>query len=349
MTVHLRVDLAQLPGYVSGPLPPDPILLCANESALPPPPEVIAAVAGAAGRINRYPDPAATALRARLAEHVGVPVQQLAVGCGSVALCQQLVQACCVPGAGDEVMFAWRSFEAYPIVTSIAGAVPVAVPLDTNWTHDLPAMLAAITPRTRVIFVCDPNNPTSTTVGRQSLAAFLAAVPPTVLVVLDEAYHDYAATPVNGIALRERYPNVSVLRTFSKAYGLAGIRVGYLVADKQVIEAVDKVRIPFALSSVAQAAAIAALSVAPEVARTAATLGVERDRVATALAALGRPVPTPHANFVWLPLGDRTTSFDQHCLANGIVTRCYPGDGARITIGLPEENDRLLKAAESVT
>ena len=345
MTVHLRPDLDRLPGYVSGLIPPDPVLLCANESALPPPPAVTAAVAEAAGRVNRYPDAGAVVLRSSLAEHLGVPVRQVAVGCGSVALCQQLVQACC--GPGDEVVFAWRSFEAYPIVTRIAGAVPVAVPLDATWTHDLPAMLAAITARTRVVFVCNPNNPTSTAVGRDSVEAFLEAVPPTVAVVLDEAYHDYAAAPVDGVSLLGRYPNVAVLRTFSKAYGLAGLRVGYLVATERVIEAVDKVRIPFALSAVAQAAAVAALSVAPAVAEAAAALRVERDRVATALTAMGRPVPTPQANFVWLPLGDRTAPFDRHCLAGGIVTRCFPGDGARITIGLPEENDRLLKSVDT--
>ncbi|MGH3433744.1 MAG: histidinol-phosphate transaminase, partial [Thermocrispum sp.] len=265
-------------------------------------------------------------------------------------LCQQLIQALCEPG--DEVLFAWRSFEAYPIISQVVGAKQVTVPLDETHTHDLDAMLAVITPRTRVVFVCNPNNPTGTAVRRAELQRFLDAVPDGVLVALDEAYREYVTDSEvpDGIELLAGRNNVAVLRTFSKAYGLAGLRVGYLASNPRVTAAVRKVYLPFSVNSVAQAAALASLDAAGELLARCADIVAERTRVRDGLIAAGYPVPDSQANFVWLPLGERTAAFAEHALASKVVVRPFAGSdsaGARVTIGTPEENDLFLAAARS--
>lgn len=219
-----------------------------------------------------------------------------------MSLCQQLVQITC--SAGDEVLFGWRSFEVYPLQVRVAGATPVQVPLRDE-TFDLDAMLAAVTERTRLIFVCNPNNPTSTVVDPAELARFVAAVPSDILVVIDEAYVEYVRDGLlpDSLALARNYSNVVVLRTFSKAYGLAGLRVGYAVGDPEIMTALGKVYVPFTVSTIAQAAAIASVQAAGELlARTDAVVA-ERRRVSTELAGLGYRLPASQANFVWLPLG----------------------------------------------
>ncbi|EIE97207.1 histidinol-phosphate transaminase [Saccharomonospora glauca] len=345
--IPTRADLAALPAYVPGRTVPGAIKLASNEVPGGPLPSVADAIAKASGEINRYPDMGAWALVERLAGEFDVPTSRIAVGCGSVSLCQQFVQALCAPG--DEVLFAWRSFEAYPIVTQVGNATPVRVPLTSSHTHDLDAMLAAITPRTRLVFVCNPNNPTGTAVRRAELTRFLDAVPSDVVVVLDEAYREFVTDPEvpDGLEFARTRPNVAVLRTFSKAYGLAGLRVGYAVAADEVIEAVRKVYVAFSVNALAQTAALASLDAKDELLARCADIVAERTRVRDALLDLGYEVPETLANFVWLPLGERTTAFAEHALAHKVVVRPFTGEGARVTIGTREENDTFLEAARA--
>jgi histidinol-phosphate aminotransferase len=344
----IRPDLATLPAYVPGRNIPGAIKLASNEVALPPPPAVLAAIAEAAAGANRYPDLTVSALTERLAGDLGLDRARVAVGCGSVSLCQQLVSITCRE-PGDEVVYAWRSFESYPIVTQVQGATKRPVPLDDGFRHDLDAMAAAVTPRTRLVFVCSPNNPTGTAVHRAELERFLGAVGPDVLVALDEAYREYVTDPdaVDGTTLLDAHPNLVVLRTFSKAYRLAGLRVGYALATAEVSQALQKVGSPFAVSAVAQAAALAALDCRAELLAACAEVEGERERVRTALLAAGYRVPPSQANFVWVALGEATAAFAAHCLDQKVVVRPFHPEGVRVTVSSPEENDALLAAALS--
>ncbi|MBN4925444.1 histidinol-phosphate transaminase [Hoyosella rhizosphaerae] len=351
-TVQLRPDLTTIPVYVPGKSWPGAIKLASNETSPPPLPSVVSAIAEAAAGVNRYPDNGAVAVREALAAKFATTVERIAVGCGSVSLCQQLVLATCSPG--DEVVFAWRSFEAYPLVALVAGATPVRVPLDNEHRHDLDAMLAAITDRTRLIFVCNPNNPTGTAVGRSALEKFLDAVPPHILVVLDEAYVEYFRPDgfdpedmPDGVAIGRDRDNVIVLRTFSKAYGLAGLRIGYAVGSPQVIATLSKVYIPFSCNSLAQTAALASLAAQDELLARTNQVVAERERVREALLSAGYTVPETQANFVWINLGDSTEKFAQHCAAAGVLVRPFSSEGVRVTIGDPDENDAFLAFALS--
>ncbi|MFC5996253.1 histidinol-phosphate transaminase [Pseudonocardia hispaniensis] len=346
----IRADLDSLPAYVPGRAIPGAIKLSSNEVPLPPPPSVLAAVAEAAATGNRYPDLVVGALTARLASEFGVDPGRIAVGCGSVSLCQQLVQITCRESS-DEVLFAWRSFEAYPIVTRIGAATARTVPLTEDFRHDLDAMAAAVTSNTRLIMVCSPNNPTGTAVSRTEFERFLATVGPDVLVALDEAYHEYVTDPdaVDGLALVDAHPNLVVLRTFSKAYRLAGLRVGYAVASADVAQALRKVCSPFSVSSVAQAGAIAALEVKDELLAACAEVVDERVRVRETLLGAGYTVPPTQANFVWVALGEQTAAFAAHCLEQKLIVRPFAPDGVRVTVSTPEENDLLLAAATTFT
>jgi histidinol-phosphate aminotransferase len=355
MTRLTRADLAALPSYVPGRSPadlarelglPEAIKLASNEVPYGPLPGVVEAIAQAAAGVHRYPDMGVVALREKLAQRYGVAADRIATGCGSVALCEHLIRAACLPG--DEVVYSWRSFEAYPIIAATTAATSVRVPNTAGHAHDLPAMAAAVTERTRVVLVCNPNNPTGTAIRRAELDEFLAAVPESVLVVLDEAYREFVTDPdvPDGIAAYGERPNVVVLRTLSKAWGLAGLRVGYLVAQPEVAAAVRKVITPFSTSGVAQAAALAALDAPAEVRRRCDLVIAERDRVTEAVRKLVPEVPESQANFVWLPLGDRSAAFGAACEARGVIVRPFPGDGVRVTIGTPAENDAFLAAAE---
>lgn len=348
MDPTIRADLARLPAYVPGRSVPGSIKLASNEVALPPPPKILDAIARAAAAGNRYPDMGVVELTERLATRHGVATDQVAVGCGSVSLCQQLVQATCGSTA-DEVIFGWRSFEAYPIVTQVAGATPVGIRLDGAHRHDPKAMAAAITPATRLVFVCNPNNPTGTALGRDDLQWFLDAVPPHVVVALDEAYREFVtddAVP-DGLTLLDTRPNLVVLRTFSKAYRLAGLRVGYAVGAPAVVEALRKVTVAFSVSSLAQAAAVAALDCLPELLGSCADVAHERSRVRAELVAAGYDVPESQANFLWLPLGARTVGFAEHCARAKVLVRPFAGEGARVTVAGAEDNDAFLAAARS--
>ena len=340
-----RADLAALPEYVPGRNLPGARKLSSNEVPYGPLPGVVEAITQAASGVHRYPDMAVVALRERLAQRLGVTPDRIATGCGSVALAEHLATATCRDG--DEILFAWRSFEAYPIITATAGATAVRVPNTPGHGHDLPAMAAAVTERTRLIFVCNPNNPTGTAVRHDELASFLDAVPADVLVVLDEAYREFVtddAVP-DGLAAFGDRPNVVVLRTMSKAWGLAGLRVGYLVAAPEVAATVRKVVTPFSVSGPAQAAALAALEAEEEMRRRVQLVIAERERVAQAVRSLMPEVPPTQANFVWLPLGDRATAFAAACEEGGVIVRPFAGDGVRVTIGTPDENDAFLAVA----
>jgi histidinol-phosphate aminotransferase len=349
--VRLRPTLATLPTYVPGRTVPGAIKLASNETPYPPLAHVLDRIATAAGEVNRYPDNGSVELTEAIAAKIGVAVEQVRVGCGSVSLCTQLVQS--VADADDEVLYAWRSFEAYPIIIAVSGASSIQVPLDADQAHDLEAMAAGITGKTRLVFVCNPNNPTGTAVGRDALVRFLRAVAPDVVVALDEAYREFVTDPdvPDGLSLLADFPNLIVLRTFSKAYGLAGLRVGYAVAaDPALAAALGQTQVPFAVTSVAQAAALASLEPPAEsqlLARVADLVG-ERDRVYGELRDLGYDVPPSQANFVWLPLGDATTEWAAGCEQQGIIVRGFAGSGARVTIGTPEENNRFLAAAASL-
>jgi len=320
--------------------------LSSNESPHPPLPSVIEVIAAEARSVNRYPDNGAQALIAAIAERFAVPSQHVAVGCGSVGVTQQLLEAVGEPGA--EVMYAWRSFEAYPTLADLAAADSVRVPLDGE-THDLRAMAAAITPRTRLIFVCNPNNPTGTVVHQEELEDFLDLVPADCLVVLDEAYHEYIrdeAVP-DGVTLYRDRPNVAVLRTFSKAYGLAGLRTGFMIAHEPVTAAVRATMLPFTVNRIAQAAAIASLAAEAELLERVEHTVKERTRVREALIADGWTVPPTEANFVWLRLGEHTAAFAAACEAAGIAVRPFVPEGARISIGDAEANDAFLAVARA--
>ncbi|GGL52964.1 histidinol-phosphate transaminase [Planomonospora parontospora] len=345
---RFRAILDTMPAYRPGKAVVSPdgrsYKLSSNESPYDPLPSVVEAVARAAAEIHRYPDPAATALTEALAERYGVPPEHVALGAGSVTVAQQLFETVSEPGA--EVVYAWRSFEAYPLLADLAGATSVQVPL-ADETHHLEAMAEAITPATRMVFVCNPNNPTGTVVRSAELAAFLDRVPEDVLVVLDEAYREYVrdADVTDGLTVYRERPNVAVLRTFSKAYGLAGLRVGYLIANEPVAAAVRKTTVPFAVNHLAQAAAVASLAAEDELLERVDAVVKERTRVREELLAQGWTVPVTEANFVWLRLGGRTLDFAQACAAEGVAVRPFAGEGARISIGTPEANDTFLAAA----
>jgi len=341
-----RADLDALPAYVPGRSAPGAIKLASNEVPYGPLPGVLEAIAEAAAGVHRYPDMGVLALREALAAKYGVDVDRVVTGCGSVALAEHLIRAACLPG--DEVVYSWRSFEAYPIIAAVAGATSVQVPNTLRHAHDLPAMAERITDRTRVVLVCNPNNPTGTALRTAELDRFIDAVPEQTLVVLDEAYREFVTDPdvPDGLVRYGDRPNVVVLRTLSKAWGLAALRIGFLVANPAVAGAIRKVVTPFSVSAAAQAAALAALRADDEMRRRADAVIAERSRVLATVRALLPEVPETESNFVWLPLRERAVDFAAACEQAGVIVRPFAGDGVRVTIGTPEENDVFLAAAE---
>jgi histidinol-phosphate aminotransferase len=362
--VSARPAVQALPAYRPGRNPADlarelgvdrAVKLASNEVPFPPLPAVVRALSETAGETHRYPDNGAAVLTAALAERYGVDPAQVVPGCGAVMLCQQLAQSFNDPGTA--IAFAWRSFEMYPLLAQVAGARSLQVPLVPSLpggspdTHDLDALAAAVDEDTRLVFVCNPNNPTSTAVRRAELERFLGRVPGTVLVVLDEAYREFVTDPdvPDGLELMRGRPNVAVLRTFSKAWGLAGLRVGFLLAeDPAVAEAVRKTLVPFSVSVLAQAAAVAALASEAEVRERCAAVVAERARLTAALRQRGLAVADSQANFVWLPLGERTAEVAAQLEARAVITRPFAGEGLRVTVGTPEEDDVFLAALDDV-
>ena len=345
-----RASVAAIPAYVPG-RPPTAragqrvFKLSSNENPFPPLPGVLESAQEAVAAMNRYPDMGATLLYDTLADRLGVQKERLATGTGSVAVLYHLLQAFCEPG--DEVVYAWRSFEAYPIAVTASGAVSVQVPVDAEGRHDLEAMTAAVTDRTKVVVVCTPNNPTGPAVADADLRAFVERVPEHVLVVVDEAYHEFVRRPdpVDVLGLQREHANVAVMRTFAKAYGLAGLRVGYLVAHQDVAAAVRACALPFGVSTVAQAAAVASLASEGALMERVASVVAERDRVLQTLHGQGWTVPDPQGNFVWLALGEETAAFAAAAEEAGITVRPFAGEGVRVSIGEPEANDLFLAVA----
>mgnify|MGYP001325077060 FL=1 len=325
----------------------DAIKLASNENPYPPVPAVVEAIAAAAGDVNRYGDHRAADLRAAIAGWLDVDVDRVAAGCGSVGLLQQLLLAYVDPG--DEVVYPWPSFEAYPIDVQLTGGVEVTVPL-VDHTFDLEAVAAAVTDRTKLVLLANPNNPTGTAVHVDQLRRLVEQVPGDVLVVVDEAYREFVTADLGDpIAdLQPDHPNVVVLRTFSKAFGLAALRTGYAVADPEVVVELDKVLIAFAVNHLAQVASLAAIAARDEVQAVVDRITAERDRVVASLRADGWDLPDAHANFVYLPLGSRTDVVFPEMEKRGVVVRPFPGVGMRVTIGTPAQNDRFLATLAEV-
>ena len=347
-TVHIRPEIAVLPPYKQGrQAAPDALKLSSNENPFPPLPGVVEAVQ-AQTAFNRYPDATALAVRAVLANRFGTTVDEVHVAPGSVAILHELAKATCA--SGDEVVYAWRSFEAYPGVVTVAGATSVQVPNRADGGHDLDAMADAVSERTRMVLVCTPNNPTGPIVTGAEFAAFMARVPSSVLVVLDEAYAEFVTDvdAVRGPALLERYPNLVVLRTFSKAYGLAGLRVGYALGPAYVLDAVRACAIPLSVTAQGQAAALASLEREDELLGRVAELAERRDRIRAGLLEQGWDVPEAQGNFVWLPTGEHTAFAAEAFEHAGLIVRAFAPEGIRISIGEHEAVAKLLETAGAV-
>ncbi|MBH0130439.1 histidinol-phosphate transaminase [Salinibacterium sp. NK8237] len=344
--VQLRPEIAAIVPYRQGaPAAADAFKLSSNENPYEPLPSVLAQLSTAT--INRYPDASAAVLRAQIAERFGVTPDSVQVGAGSVAVLAQLVSA--AAAAGDEVIYAWRSFEAYPLLVSAAGATSVQIANQGDHRHDLAAMSDAITASTRVVIVCSPNNPTSTVVTDAEFRDFMATVPENVLVVLDEAYREFVtdADAVCGETLVGTYPNLVLLRTFSKAYGLAGLRIGYAVGPEYVMDAARAVAIPLSVTEIAQKAAIASLEHEDELLERVTRINTVRDRIVAGLREQGWDVPAPNGNFVWLPTGSTTDWAAEVFRSHGIVVRAL-GEGLRVSVGEEESVEKLLRAAQEV-
>jgi histidinol-phosphate aminotransferase len=358
MTVTFAEKLARIPGYQAG-VPtgqaPEAIAdseiaqLASNESPFAPHPKVIEAIRAAAGAMNRYPDPDATLLRSRLADRFEAEPGRVAVGNGSCEILLAAAEALCEPG--DEIVYAWPSFSMYPYLPALTGAREIRVPLAEGDVHDLEAMAAEVTAATKLLIVCNPNNPTATHVPAAEVGAFCERVPDRVTVILDEAYIEFQENddPDATIDLLGDFPNLVVLRTFSKCYGLAGLRVGYALGSARFRAAVDAVRQPFSVNALAQAAAAEAVLHSDDVERRVETTIVERVKVESALEEMGLATSESQANFSWIRLGDT----DEEAVVAGLGERSIavrPGTplGApghlRVTYGSPEENGRFLAA-----
>ena len=323
----------------------DAFKLSSNENPFEPLESVLEAIAESS--INRYPEGSAAALRDRLGARYGVSPERIQVGAGSVSVLSQIISA--ASAAGDEIVYSWRSFEAYPLLVATAGATSVAVPNTSDHRHDLKAMAAAITDRTRLVIVCSPNNPTGAAVTDAEFREFMAAVPASVLVVLDEAYAEFVTDGdvVRGERVIHDYDNLVLLRTFSKAYGLAGLRVGYAVGQEYVMDAARSVAIPLSVTEPAQRAAIVSLAHEPELLERVAQLSVLRDTIWAGLVEQGWDVPRPHGNFLWLPTGEHTPIAAGIFEAHGLVVRAL-GEGIRVSVGERESVDKLLRASAEV-
>lgn len=350
---RLRPEIDSLPAYKAGQMPAprtdiETFKISSNETPFEPPEAVRRAIEQAAATVHRYPDPFSRRLTGALARRFDVAQEQIALGTGSVAVVGQLIWA--AAGPGDSVVYPWRSFEAYPIWVQMTGARSVQVPLLADERHDLPSMLEAIDDSTRIVFVCNPNNPTGEAVRRDELTEFIDAVPSDVIVVLDEAYREFISdTDVpDGLDFFHERNNVVVMRTFSKAYGLAGLRVGFAIAPEPIAEGMRKTALPFGVSSIAEDAALAALECEDELFERVRHLSHERDRVWQALADQGWDIHPSHANFVWLRLGERTQEFAQACDAAGITIRAFPDEGVRISVAEQEANDRVINVGKSL-
>ena len=358
MTVTFAEKLARIPGYQAG-VPtgqaPEAIAsggiaqLASNESPFPPHPRVIEAIERAARAMNRYPDPDATLLRRRVAERYDEEPGRIAVGNGSCEILLAAAEALCEPG--DEILYAWPSFSMYPYLPALTGAREIRVPLADGYVHDLDAMAAEVTAATQLLIVCNPNNPTATHIPAAEIAAFCERVPSHVTIVLDEAYVEFQThdDPDATVDLVAEFPNLVVLRTFSKCFGLAGLRIGYSIGSAMFRAAIDAVRQPFSVNALAQAAGAEAILHSDDVARRVESTVIERVRVEGALDELGVARSESQANFSWVDLGEA----EEAAVVAGLAERSIAvrpgtplGDPGhlRVTYGTGEENDRFLAA-----
>ena len=322
--------------------------LSSNEHPCGPVPLAVAAMQAVLPRLNRYPDGAAVALREKIAARLGVPMANVAVSNGSNEMLRLLAQATLRPA--DEVVFAWPSFVVYPMVTALFGATGVRVPLAGGDVHDLGAMLAAITPRTRIVFLCNPNNPTGTIYTRDAFERFMTAVPERVLVVVDEAYFEFATDPAypDGLAWFDGERPLVVARTFSKIHSLAGIRVGYAVMPAPLVDAVNKVREPFNVNTVGQVAAYYSLDDTVELARRREENRVQREALYACFQRLGIPYAVSQTNFVYVHT-ERPSELFQLLLNEGVIVRDFGTSPAlRVGIGTPSDTSRTIEAFEAV-
>ena len=347
--MRIRPEIAALPAYKQGrQAGADAFKLSSNENPFDPLPSVVEVLQRTTA-VNRYPDASSPRLRQRLADRFGVTPESVHIAAGSVSILFQLAQATSAPG--DEIVFSWRSFEAYPGVAVVPGATAVMVPNTADGRHDLPAMAAAVTERTRMVIVCSPNNPTGPIVTQREFDEFVDAVPSDVLVVLDEAYIEFVTDPdaVDGRrVLAAGRDNVVILRTFSKAYGLAGLRVGYAIGHPRVLDAARSTGIPLSVTAAAEEGALASLGAEEELLARVRVLTERRDRLAARLREAGWDVPQAQGNFVWLPAGERTLEIAAAFEAADLIVRPFAGDGLRISVGEEESLDRVVAVAASV-
>ncbi len=328
----------------------DIVKLASNENPLGPSPAAIAAAQHELARVHRYPDSEAPLLRGALARHLRVTPEEVVVGNGSNELLELLVRTFCA--GGEHVVFGEPAFVVYRLACLAQGVPHSAVPLDAGYRHDLPAMARAITPATRLVFIANPNNPTGTHVGREALRVFLAAIPRDVIVVLDEAYCEYAEAGdyPNGLDFREQHPRTVVVRTFSKIYGLAGFRVGYAVMPAELAGYVHRVRAPFNVSSVGQAAGVAALEDREHLLRSRELNRAEKIFMRGRLEGLGLHVVPSEANFLLVDVARPANAVYEALLGHGIIVRAIPPlpSMLRITLGTRIENERCLLALQTV-
>jgi histidinol-phosphate aminotransferase len=327
------------------------VKLASNETPWPPHPAVLEAIERESRSLNRYPDPDATVLRRRLAERLGTGPERIAVGNGSCEVLLAAGEALLEPGA--ELVYGWPSFSMYPHLAAMSGAREIRVPLDAEGRHDLAAMARELTVATRIVIVCNPNNPTATAIPVGELEAFARDVPDHVCLVVDEAYVEFSTLqdPDESLDLLRSHPNLVLLRTFSKVYGLCGLRVGYAIGSPDFRLAVDRVRQPFSVNSLAQAAAAEALGHQDEVTKRVERTAVERIHIEEELADRGVETTESHANFSWLSLAGRDERTVVEALARrGVIVRAGASLGAegnlRVTYGTRPENDRFLSALD---
>jgi histidinol-phosphate aminotransferase len=329
------------------------VKLASNETPWGPPPAVTEAIQSQLATLNRYPDPDKSLLRQRIAERCDVSPAKVAVGNGSCEILLAAAEAMLEPGA--EIVYAWPSFSMYPHLAAMSGASAITVPLDAEDRHDLEAMAREVTHATRLLLVCNPNNPTATALPVAEIDAFVAELPRHVAVLIDEAYVEFSTLqdPDESLDLVRRHPNVVLLRTFSKVYGLCGLRAGYAIGSEEFRLAVDRVRQPFSVNALAQAAAAEALLHQDEVERRVERTATERLHVESALDERGLESSDSQANFSWVSLGEREEADVVRGLAeHGVIVRAGTALGQegrlRITYGTRDENDRLLAALDEV-
>ncbi len=355
MTIEFNARLESIPYYPAADAYGDGrelVLLASNETPFAPAPAVREAIVARVGSLNRYPDPEKSELRARIAARCGVDASMVTVGNGSCEILLAAAQALLEPGA--EVVFAWPSFSVYPQLAALTGAREVRVPLDGDQRHDLAAIAREVTAATRLVLVCNPNNPTATALPVAAIDAFVAELPRHVCVIVDEAYVEFSTLqdPDESIDLVRRHPNVVLLRTFSKVYGLCGLRCGYAIGPESFRVACEKVRQPFTVNALAQAAATVAIDLQEEVERRVEQTAVERLHVVEELRARGLPVADSEANFCWVGLGGRDDRLVCDELARqGVIVRAGSALGGpghlRVTFGTRSENLRFLDALDA--